>query len=95
MAAYLIAQIDVTDMTQYQEYIKLTPDIIKQYDGTFIVRGGDVLTLEGEPETRRIVLVEFPSKEAVEQFYNSPEYQHAISVRKDAATAQFIVVDGV
>ena len=94
MTAYLVCRIDVTDMTQYQEYMKLSPNILKQYGGKFIARGGNVLTLEGEPETRRMVMVEFESREAAETFYNSDEYQHAISVREGAATAQFVVVDG-
>lgn len=95
MTAYLIARINVTDMAQYQEYIKLTPDIIRKFGGEFLARGGDVLTLEGDTETNRLVLVAFPSREVVEQFYNSPEYQHAISVREGAAEAQFIVIEGV
>jgi uncharacterized protein (DUF1330 family) len=95
MVAYLIVRMKVTDMEQYREYMKLTPAIIEKFGGKFIVRGGDVLTLEGEPETRRIVVVEFPSVEVAQSFYNSDEYQHAISVRKDASEGQFIVVAGV
>lgn len=95
MSAYMIVRVNVTDMQQYQEYMKLTPTIVQQYGGKFIARGGDTLTLEGDPETRRVVLVEFESKEQAQAFYNSDEYQHAISVRQNAAEAQFIVVDGV
>ena len=95
MAAYLIVRMNVTDMEQYREYMKLTPAIIEKFGGKFIVRGGDVVTLEGEPETRRIVVVEFPSVEVAQSFYNSDEYQYAISVRKDASEGQFIVVTGV
>lgn len=91
----MIARINVTDMEQYKEYMKLTPDIIQKFGGRFVARGGDVLTLEGEAETHRVVILEFPSREQIVNWYNSPEYQHAISVRKDAADAQFIVVDGV
>jgi uncharacterized protein (DUF1330 family) len=95
MTAYLIARIHVTDMDQYQNYIKLTPAIVEQYGGKFIARGGDVITLEGENETRRVVLLEFPSVEQAQAFYNSDDYQHAITVRDGAATAQFIVINGV
>ncbi len=95
MPAYMIVRVNVTDMTQYQEYMKLTPAILEQYGAKFIARGGDVLTLEGEKETGRVVLVEFPSMEQARVFYNSPEYQAAIELRKDAAEAQFIVIEGV
>ena len=95
MAAYLIARVTVTDMEQYQAYMKLTPAIIEKFGGKFIARGSDVVTLEGPEETNRVVLVEFPSVEQAQAFYNSEEYQHAISLRKGAADAQFIVLDGV
>ena len=95
MAAYLIARVTVTDMEQYQAYMKLTPAIIEKFGGKFIARGSNVVTLEGPEETNRVVLVEFPSVEQAQAFYNSEEYQHAISLRKDAADAQFIVLDGV
>jgi uncharacterized protein (DUF1330 family) len=95
MPAYMIVRMNVTDMEQYREYTKLTPAIIEKFGGRFIVRGGDVVTLEGEAETRRIVVIEFPSVEVAQTFYNSDEYQHAITVRESAAVGEFIVVPGV
>ena len=95
MTAYMIVRMNVTDMEQYREYMKLTPAIIEKFGGQFVVRGGDVVTLEGETESRRIVVVQFPSVEVAKEFYNSPEYQHAKSVRENAAEGEFIVVAGV
>ena len=92
MTAYLIARVDVTDMDQYKKYMALSPGIIEKYGGKFIARGGDVITLEGEAETRRMVLVEFPSAQIAQDFYNSDEYQAAIKVRENAADGQFIVI---
>jgi uncharacterized protein (DUF1330 family) len=40
-------------------------------------------------------MVEFASMEQAKAFYNSPEYQHAITVRAGAAEGQFVIVDGV
>ena len=94
MSAYLLAQINVTDMDQYKEYTKLTPAIVEKFGGKFVVRGGEKVTLEGPEETRRVVLLEFPDYEAVQNFYNSEEYQAAIAVRAGAAEAQFIALDG-
>ena len=95
MTAYMLVRMNVTDMEQYREYTKLTPDILAKYGGKFIVRGGDKITLEGEEETNRVVVVEFPSVEAATNFYNSDEYQAAIKVREGAATGQFVLVQGV
>ncbi len=95
MSAYIIARVNVTDMTQYKEYTKLTPGIIEKFGGKFIARGGEVTTLEGDEEENRVVLLEFPTAQAAKDFYNSDEYQAAIKVREGASEGQFIVVDGI
>jgi len=94
VAAYIIALIEVTDPEKYAQYAKLTPNAIAKYGGRFIVRGGKSLTLEGPPESRRIVTLEFPTFEQAQAFYNSSDYQHAKSFRDGAAKATFILVDG-
>jgi len=94
MAAYLIARVEVTNWEQYREYTKRTPAAIAKHGGRFIVRGGESLTLEGPAETRRIVVIEFPSLEQAKAFYHSPEYTEAKRFREGAAVGQFLVVDG-
>ncbi len=94
MAAYLIARIEVTDWSRYQEYTRRTPEVIARYGGRFIVRGGKVLSLEGPPENGRIVVLEFPSLEQAQKFYGSPDYAEVKAFRAGAATGQFIAVEG-
>jgi uncharacterized protein (DUF1330 family) len=94
MPAYIIARVEVTDWEKYREYTKATPDAIARYDGKFIVRGGKIVTLEGQPETRRLVIIEFPSLERAQEFYNSPQYSKVKELRAGAAIGQFLAVDG-
>jgi uncharacterized protein (DUF1330 family) len=93
--AYVLVQVDVTNAQQYGEYTKLSPGIIEKFGGHFIARGGRSETLEGTPGKGRVVLIEFPSYERAKEFYNSAEYQAARKVRAGAATAQFILVEGL
>ena len=95
MAAYIIGRVQVTDWPRYSEYMKLMPGIIAQYGGRFIARGGESVTLEGPEETHRVVILEFPTFTAAQQFFHSEEYQHAKAVREGAALAQFFAIDGV
>ena len=95
MAAYIVVRVDVTDRERFAEYQKATPDIIAQFGGKFLARGGKVVTLEGEEETRRMVIIEFPSLADAEAFYHCDEYAAAIELRAGAATAQFLAVDGL
>ena len=95
MAAYLLAQVEVHDMQQYRKYTARTPAIIEKYGGRFLTRGGEVVTLEGEGPSNRVVLIEFPSLQTVLDFYNAPEYQEVKELRLPASTASFLALDGV
>ena len=95
MSAYIIAKVEVTDMEQYKNYMKLTPAAIEAFGGKFIARGGEVETLEGPEETRRVVLLEFPNLEAARAFWTSEQYAEAKAKREGAAEGSFVLVDGV
>jgi uncharacterized protein (DUF1330 family) len=95
MPAYLIAFVEVTDPVKYAEYTKLTPAAIAKFGGRFVVRGGPVTTLEGPEEKRRVVVIEFASRERADAFYQSEDYQRAKKLRIGAANGAFILVDGV
>ena len=95
MSAYMIARINVTDWDKYNQYIKVTPDIIAKYGGRFIVRGGDTVILEGPEEKWRIVVIEFSDLDKAKEFYHSPEYANAKKIRAGAAEAQFVAISGV
>ena len=93
--AYVLAQVDVSNAQQYQEYAKLTPGIVASFGGTFLARAGRTTTLEGPPDRPRIVIIEFPSFEKAQEFYTSPAYTAARKLREGAAQAQFIAIEGV
>ena len=95
MSAYLIARVEVTNPDAYENYKKLAAAAIEKYEGRYLARGGHMETLEGDEETRRVVVVAFPTLERAKAFYNSPEYEEARAKRKGAALGQFVVIDGI
>ncbi len=94
MPAYLVARVDVRDWTKYKEYMRHTPRVIAQHGGKFIVRGGSKLTLEGQEDDLRIVVIEFPSVADAKAFYDSDEYGSIKRFRDGAGEAHFVVIDG-
>ncbi len=94
MTAYLIARVEVHDMDRYGEYMRHTPRVVAQYGGRIITRGVTPLTLEGEPETLRNVVIEFPGQDEAVAFFRSPEYARCSELRQGASTGQFMVLDG-
>ncbi len=94
MAAYIIVRVHIANPEAYQEYMKHTPRIIADHGGKMIARGGTVETLEGPEETKRLVIIEFPSMDVAKTFYHSEDYQKCKTLRQGAGEAQFFVVDG-
>jgi uncharacterized protein (DUF1330 family) len=90
-----LVQADITHPERYADYVKVAPDIVAKYGGRYLARGGRSLTLEGPPARSRVVLLEFPSFDAAQQFYNSPEYTAARKLRGGASEAQFVLVEAL
>ena len=59
MAAYVIADVEVTNPAGYEPYRALAGASIAQYGGRFVVRGGAAERLEGPDEPARLVVIEF------------------------------------
>lgn len=95
MTALVVMRITVTDSSKLKAYQQVAPSIIKNFGGKMLARGGEVVTLEGEKETRRIVIVEFPTQERAREFYDSTEYAEAVNLREGAAKFEIISVDGL
>jgi uncharacterized protein (DUF1330 family) len=94
MAAYVIAEIDITDPATYEEYRKQVPGVIAKYGGKYLVRGGKVEPLEGGWSPKRLAVVEFPSIDQALKFYRSPEYAPLIKLRQKASKGKLLVVEG-
>jgi uncharacterized protein (DUF1330 family) len=90
---YWVVQIDVSDMTGFQRYMKEAQAPFKQYGARYLVRAGTVTAREGGPRSRTTVL-EFPSVEAATACYQSPEYQAARQGRLAVSACDLVVITG-
>jgi uncharacterized protein (DUF1330 family) len=95
VSAYLIGEMDVHDAKIYAQYALESPAAVTKYGGKFMARGGKTHTLEGEDPPSRIVVVEFPSVDAAQAFYNSSDYQAIIPQRQAGSRGRLFVVEGV
>ncbi len=95
MAAYLHASLAVTDPTTFEEYRRQVPAVIAAYGGRYLVRGGATHALEGDVQTDRQVLLEFPDMASLEAFYHSSEYAPLIALRQSASTGRLVAIEGV
>ncbi|WP_442592736.1 DUF1330 domain-containing protein [Parapusillimonas sp. JC17] len=94
MAAYVIANVFVTNPEKYEEYRRFSTLAMRAHDVKVLVRGGKTETLEGRDPGRTVVL-QFPTMAAARAFYHSAQYRRARNVRERAAVMNMYVVEGV
>ena len=86
MAAYFILTHTITNIERYRdEYVPQVLPFIAKYDGEIVVASPDAEALQGNPETG-VVILRFPSEEAVRGFVNDPDYQPAKKLRLELTT---------
>lgn len=94
MTAYWMARVNVTNADEYGEYAKLAGPAIEKHGGTFLARGGNSVTLEGEDFGRNVV-IRFDSVDQAVACYNSPDYAEALKFSKNSSIRNVCIVEGL
>ena len=87
MAAYLMVEHIITDAAKFEEYRTKVGPLIAKYGGRYLTKGGTHKMPEGghwKPE--RVVIIEFPDMDTLKAWYDAPEYQPLIAVRKQCTS---------
>ena len=92
MTAYWVARSRINDPAQYKKYTDRVPEIIAQFGGKVLARGGKYRILEGPEKFERFVVVEFPSMDQAIACHDSPEYQAAAAFRRGGAGEVELVI---
>lgn len=93
-SAYILANVDVKDPQQYEEYKRLSSIAMKAHGAEVCIRGGKVDVLEGDWTPGRMVLLKFPSAEHARKFYDSTDYGAARKAREGAAVMRMVLIEG-
>tara|TARA_B100000963_G_scaffold316446_1_gene296238 strand:+ start:17 stop:304 length:288 start_codon:yes stop_codon:yes gene_type:complete len=83
----------INNEKKLKEYAVKAKAAVEKYKGKFLIRGGKSINNEGEKSPRTVV-IEFPSYNEANSFYNSKEYQEAHSILKGYAVRQHQTVEG-
>ena len=94
MSAYLIIDITVKDPDVYKSYIEKVPELIQKYGGTYLARGGNVISLAGGWKPERLILIEFESADRVKEFLGSEEYARLSPLREASTESRAVIVEG-
>ena len=95
MAAFLFANVEVTDPLAYEEYRRQVPATMAAYGGMYRARGGATEVLEGDGVPSRVVIIEFPDMARLKAWYHSPEYRPLLAIRRRSARSTVAAIEGV
>ena len=95
MAAYMVAQVVVTDKARFQVYREAFPGTLGDSGCKVLSATPAVDVPEGEWPPGNTVILEFPSMDKLQAWYHSPEYQAAIKLRESASKASVAFFEGV
>lgn len=85
----LVVNLTVKDPAQFETYAAKSRPVVAAHKGIPLLRGTKPTVLFGQQAHKALVAFRFPSKAAVKEFYNSPEYQSLIPLRTAAANVVF------
>ena len=95
MAAYVIAEVEVTDPEGYKPYTAARARLHRRSTaGASSCAAATAEVLEGDWPQRRRVIIEFPSMEAARAWWDSPEYEKPKAMRRAASNGRLILLEG-
>jgi uncharacterized protein (DUF1330 family) len=92
---YMIIDIEAKDAKAYERYTQKVAPIVKRHGGHYLARGGKIIPVSGNWNPKRVVVIEFPSHEAIKQCFSSREYKEIAPLRINSTVSRTILVEGV
>ena len=92
--AYVLANVRVNDpagyTSSYQHHVGV---LVEKYHGTFLVRGGYKTDIENSFPYDRLIVIEFPSRQHAEDWYNDSEYQKLVTNAAPYIERTLVIID--
>ena len=97
--AYIIAEVEkdsrrVEDPAAARKYAEETPKSLAAFGAQYLVRRGNIQTLEGDAPKGYIVVIGFDSAEKARAWYYSPAYEAVKPIRQNSTKSRLLRVEG-
>ncbi len=95
MPVYAVAQGRIENRKMLDEYVGKVIPTIQAHGGRVIGFDESPDVVEGKIEFPRTVILEFESRDAFREWYDSPEYQAVLPLRLESTPGTLILVNGL
>ncbi len=95
MRCYTVAELEITDPSWVGDYVAEVTPMVERHGGRYLARTTKVERIEGERSPAQVLLlIEWPSREAADEFYESEEYRPHREARRRGSRNEFVLVAG-
>ena len=94
MSTFLVVYETVTNPEQFAKYTDALMPVIARRGGR-VVAFGKATAVEGDFPWQQAAVIEWPSRQVAEEFWNSDEYGKIKKLRHGAAELQAVIIDGI
>jgi len=91
---YLLFRSEFPDSAAIKPYGRAVVPLAARFGGRFIALADRPEAMEGDPDRRRVVILEFPSLEAARAFWDSAEYAEVKKLREGLGTVEAVLFEG-
>lgn len=95
MRAYLVIDLNVTDLDGFMEYVHRIPELIQKHDGRYLVQGVEPTVIEAsDSKLERSVIIEFPSRVEAEAFLEERSKSELHEIWSRTTDSRILLVEG-
>ncbi|KQQ32855.1 hypothetical protein ASG19_22945 [Rhizobium sp. Leaf306] len=94
MTALVLIDLTVHDLPAMTHYEGSVIALARRFGGKPLVKELHPEIIEGQWSPTWLVVLEFPNRQAVRDFYDAPDYQPLKAMRQTAATSNGLIVVG-
>ena len=95
MKYYAVAELDVTDPRWVESYVPAVTKLVEEFGGRYLARTSRIEKLEGtRPAPQVFLMIEWPSRDAAVEFYESEAYRPWRERRRAGARNELVLVAG-
>ncbi len=96
MSAYILFDnLTVTSPEDLETYKSQVAEVVEKHQGKYVVLGGKTRVVEGSVTPSYLVMIQFPSFEMAENWYDSDEYKNLKALRLSATTSTGVIMEGL
>ena len=96
MSAYVLAQLQIEDPDEYQNYLAGFMPIFERHGGKLLATSKNkTIVVEGSWGYPSTVIMMFPSVVSAQAWCDDPDYQALAEYRHRSARANLVIVEGI